>query len=202
MKLTISVLQFCSRLPSSLWKLRQHVCAMCPLCEETFPTSIPREAGKGAAINNSRARWTQVPSFSSWSYMGLIDTAIIPPERRWLFWTRLAKCTIAPLQKKQVCILDAIEPLRAGAVQCWCSLLQSKMKETNKISQSSHHGHTEMEISSKSSVWSKSLFLLFPQILFEKLLTDADDASVQPKRRLKALFWCFIQTYFCLWSVW
>lgn len=135
MKLTISVLQFCSRLPSSVWKLRQHVCAMCPLCEETFPTSIPREAGKGAAINNSRARWTQVPSFLSRSYMGLMDTAITPPERRWLFWTRLRRPNaLLPPPKNQVCILDTTEPLRTGAVQCWCSLLQSKMKETNKIS--------------------------------------------------------------------
>lgn len=106
MKLTISVLQFCSRLPSSLWKLRQHVCAMCPLCEETFPTSIPREAGKGAAINNSRAWWTQVPSFSSRSYMGLMDTAIIPPERRWLFWTRLRSpnALLPPPKKRNRCV--------------------------------------------------------------------------------------------------
>lgn len=125
-----------SRLPSSLWKLRLHVCTMWPLCEETFPTSIPREACKGAGINNSRARWTQVPSFSSPSYMGLMDTGIIPPERRRLFWTRLqwpnALCT--PSKKTQVCILDEIKPLRTKAVQCWCSLLRGKMKETNNIS--------------------------------------------------------------------
>lgn len=102
MNLTINLFQFCSHLPSSLWKLRQHVCGMCPLCEETFPTSIPREASKGAGINNSRARWTQVPSFSSLSYMDLMDTAIIPPERRPSFRTRL-KCTFVT-PKKHRCV--------------------------------------------------------------------------------------------------
>lgn len=133
MKLTINVLQFCSHLPSSLWKLRQHVCKMCPLCEETFPTSIPREVGKGASINNSRARWTQVPPFSSLSYMDLMNTAIIPPERRESFWTRLLVAKCNP-QKIQVRILDQIKPLRTRVVQRWCSPLWRKMKETNKIS--------------------------------------------------------------------
>lgn len=136
MKPTINVLQFCSHLPLSLWKLRQHVCEMCPLCEETFPTSIPREAGEGAGINNSRVRWTRVPAFSSLSYMDLMDTAIISPERRRSFLSEApaAKCTFVTPRKTQVCNLDKIKPLRSRVVQCWCSPLWSKMKETNNIS--------------------------------------------------------------------
>lgn len=96
--------------------------------------------------------------------------------------------------KIQVCILDKIRPLRTRVVQHWCSLLWRKMKETNNISHRAAIMATLKWKSQRKPVWSKSLFLSFPQILFEKLLTDADDASVQPKRHLKALFWCFIQT--------
>lgn len=97
-------------------------------------------------------------------------------------------CHPPPPKKNQVCILDTVEPLRTGAVQCWCSLLQSKMKETNKIS----HGAAIMatlkwKSQRRARCEVKSLFLLFPQLLFEKLLTDADDASVQPKKALECL---------------
>ncbi len=104
-------------------------------------------------------------------------------------------------QKTQVCILGEIKPQRTGAVRCWSSLLCDKMKETNNIShRAAITGTVKWKWQERARSKVKSLFLLFPYILFETLLTDADVAflyaSSQSKRHLKALFWCFIQTYF------
>lgn len=93
-RLTINMLRFCSCLLSPLPQPRQHVCAMCPLCEETFPTSIPRDASGGAGINNSQVRWTQVPLLSSLPHTGLMDLAIILLKGGDYFeHGEMAKCT-------------------------------------------------------------------------------------------------------------
>lgn len=107
---------------------------MRPLCEETFPTSIPREASGGAGINNSHVRWTQVPLLSSLPHTGLMDTAIILPKRRRLFWTRRDGQMHSCSPKKHRCVFWARSSLRGQGLYsvdppCFCD----KMKETNNI---------------------------------------------------------------------
>lgn len=107
--------------------------------------------------------------------------------------TPVAKSTFVT-PKKHRCVFW-IKPLRTVVAQCWCSSLWSEMKETNNISHRAAIMATLKWKSGRKPAWSTSLFLSFLQILFEKVLTDADEASVQLRRCLKALFWCLIQTY-------
>lgn len=110
-------------------------------------------------------------------------TFVTPKKHRCVFWTRSSLSGVG---------LYSADAPRYGA--------RWKRQITSVTEQPSWpHWNGNLR---ESAVRSKSLFLSFPQILFEKLLTDANDASVQPKKHLKALFWCFIQTYICLWSVW
>lgn len=124
-------------------------------------------------------------------------------KRRRLFWTpqRGVQMHSCNPKKNTGVYFGARSSLRGQwAAQSWSSRLCDKMKETNNISH---------RAAITGAVWSGNRrkergFLLFPYILFETLLTDADAGfllsflAIKKKKKihLKALFWCFIQTYF------
>lgn len=113
----------------------------------------------------------------------------------------MAKCTRV-IPKKHRCVFWPRSSLpRTGAVQCWSSPLCDKMKETNNIShRAAITGAVKWKWQERARSRVKACLCYFFTFSLETLLTDADvaflQASSQSKRHLKALFWCFIQTYF------
>lgn len=143
---TINTFQFCSCLHLSLPWPRHRVCAVRPLCEETFPTYIWGEASRGAGINNSHVRWTQVPLLSFLPHTGLMDTAIILLKgNNNSEHGETAKCTCVILKNR--CVFWERSSLRVQGLYSAeppCSLTRWKRQITSVIE------HCKVEISGKS----------------------------------------------------
>lgn len=146
-----------------------------------------------------------------------MDTAVILSKRRRLFRTRRDVRMHSCNPKKHRCVFfwgGEIKPQRTGAVQRWSSLLSTKMKETNNIShRAAITRRCEVEIAGEEPGpnWKPYFLCFFGFVISLRSLWDdvnrctlclfASFLTIKTNKHLKALFWCFIQTYFCLWSV-
>lgn len=110
-----------------------------------------RSQRKGAGINNSPVRWTQVPLLPLPPHAALMDSAVILLKEAIMCCVRArggAARARSRNPEEQLCVLGEIKPSKGRrAARCWSSLLCDKMKDTNNISHTAAiTGHCEVEI--------------------------------------------------------